>query len=263
MAGSECEERIRSVVVDSLRRTMPTARIIHELMLRQGVGPRLDVAAVTPDRIVLVEIKSERDVLKRLQAQVEASLLVTNDVRVVVAEKHRKAVVAMERPYLLDPVTERTVMTPPDAKGHQRSVPNPAYIEGLTRCTVQVETPQGLERAGPYTGLLHGPRDPVAMVSSGDLWELLWHGEAATVLNAYGLQAGARTNRHAMKMAAMENLTGGQVRRGVCAMLRSRNFARADERVDHGLQPVCTPRMDLFRDAQPAPEPQVDPAWSK
>lgn len=246
MAGSDCEERIRSAVVDSLRRTMPTARIIHELMLRQGVGPRLDVAAVTPDRIVLVEIKSEKDVLKRLSAQVEASLLVTNDVRVVVAEKHRKAVVAMERSYLLDPVTGHTMMAD-DGKGCSRSVPNPAYIEGLASCSVQVETPAGLERASPYTGLLHGPRDPVPMVSSSDLWELLWHGEAATVLNAYGLQAGARTNRWKMKLAACENLTGGQVRRGVCAMLRNRTFARADDPVDHGLQPVVTPRMDLFR----------------
>jgi len=247
MAGSESEERIRVAVVDSLRRTLPQARIIHELMLRQGVGPRLDVAAVTPDRIVLVEIKSERDVLKRLQAQVEASLLVTNDVRVVVAEKHRAAVVAMERPYMLDPATGHTMMTPPDGKGCQRSIPNPGYIDGLRHCSVQVETPAGLERAGPYTGLLHGPTDPVPMVSSADLWELLWHGEAATVLNAYGLAAGARTNRHKMKLAACENLTGGQVRRGVCAMLRARAFARADPPLDHGLQPVVTPRMDLFR----------------
>lgn len=246
MAGSASEERIRDTVVASLRRTLPQARIIHELVLRQGSGPRLDLAAVTPDRIVLVEIKSERDVLKRLAHQVEASLQVTDDVRVVVAEKHRAAVVAAEIPYLINPATGYAMMTPPDEKGYQRHAPNAAHIPGLSRCTVLAETPDGLERAGPHTGLMHGPRDLLPMTDPNDVWELLWADEARTLLSAYGLNTGARSNRHAMKLGAVEHLTGGQIRRGVCAMLRCRPFARADDAVSHDIRPGAPPR-DLYR----------------
>lgn len=87
MAGSEAEERIRAKAEKVLREVFPTARIIHELVLQQG-GVRIDLAAVTPDRLVCVEIKSERDVLTRLPDQVAAMKRVCDTWRVVCADKH-------------------------------------------------------------------------------------------------------------------------------------------------------------------------------
>lgn len=89
MAGSVAEERIRAKAEAALRAAYPNARIIHELMLTQG-GCRIDLAAVTPDRLIVVEIKSERDVLNRLERQLIEARAVADGVAVIVAEKHLK-----------------------------------------------------------------------------------------------------------------------------------------------------------------------------
>jgi hypothetical protein len=85
--ASEAEERIRVKCEAALRQHFPDARIIHELVVRQG-SCRLDLAAVTPNRIVLVEVKSERDVLTRLPQQAKEAREVADLFRVAVAQKH-------------------------------------------------------------------------------------------------------------------------------------------------------------------------------
>lgn len=85
--ASEAEERIRSKCEAALRQQFPDARIIHELVVHQG-SCRLDLAAVTPSRIVLVEVKSERDVLARLPQQAKEARRVSDLFRAVVTEKH-------------------------------------------------------------------------------------------------------------------------------------------------------------------------------
>lgn len=85
--ASEAEERIRSKCEAALRQQFPDARIIHELVVQQG-SCRLDLAAVTPSRIVLVEVKSERDVLTRLPQQAKEARRVADLFRVAVAQKH-------------------------------------------------------------------------------------------------------------------------------------------------------------------------------
>lgn len=89
--SSEAEERLRGKAEAALRETWPGARIIHELMLRQG-GCRIDLAAVMPDRLIVVEVKSERDVLTRLKRQAEQAREVADGFSVILPEKHwRKA----------------------------------------------------------------------------------------------------------------------------------------------------------------------------
>lgn len=91
MAGSAAEERIRAKAEAALREAWPSARVVHELMLRQG-GCRVDLAAITPDRLIVVEVKSERDVLDRLKRQAEQAVEVADGFCVALAEKHwRKA----------------------------------------------------------------------------------------------------------------------------------------------------------------------------
>src|SRR5207237_1641615 len=87
LMGSAAEERIRAKAEVMLRATFPDARIVHELVLQQG-GVRIDLAAITPDRLVCVEVKSERDVLARLPEQVAAMRRVCDAWCVVTAEKH-------------------------------------------------------------------------------------------------------------------------------------------------------------------------------
>lgn len=91
MSGSEAEERIRAKAEAALREVWPDARIVHELMLRQG-GCRIDLAAITETRLIVVEIKSERDVLTRLKEQARQAAAVADGFSAALAEKYwRKA----------------------------------------------------------------------------------------------------------------------------------------------------------------------------
>lgn len=66
--ASEAERYLRRLAVDRLRHLMPEARIVHELNVETGKC-RVDLAAVAPDRLVFVEIKSRKDTLDRLPEQ--------------------------------------------------------------------------------------------------------------------------------------------------------------------------------------------------
>lgn len=66
--ASEAERYLRGMAVDRLRLLMPGARIVHELNVEVGTC-RVDLAAVAPDQLVFVEIKSRKDKLDRLAKQ--------------------------------------------------------------------------------------------------------------------------------------------------------------------------------------------------
>lgn len=61
-------------LVERLRRIRPEARIIHEIQSACQGPNRIDLIAVSRSEIIAVEIKSERDKLDRLPAQVGAML---------------------------------------------------------------------------------------------------------------------------------------------------------------------------------------------
>lgn len=66
--ASEAERYLRGLAVTRLRQLMPEARIVHELNVETGTC-RVDIAAVAPDRLVFVEVKSRKDTLDRLPEQ--------------------------------------------------------------------------------------------------------------------------------------------------------------------------------------------------
>ncbi|WP_226552958.1 hypothetical protein [Celeribacter naphthalenivorans] len=69
---SEAEAAIREPVVARLRELMPSARIIHEIQCATWGPNRIDVLAVTRNRIAAVEIKSSKDKLDRLPKQISS-----------------------------------------------------------------------------------------------------------------------------------------------------------------------------------------------
>ncbi|WOJ91787.1 hypothetical protein RZS28_18840 (plasmid) [Methylocapsa polymorpha] len=77
---------MRDIVVAELRRRWRSARIIHELPLRYS-AKRIDLAAITEAEIISVEIKSSRDVVDRVEAQVRAFLPISTRVIVALAPK--------------------------------------------------------------------------------------------------------------------------------------------------------------------------------
>ena len=85
--ASEAEKEIREAAVQRLRELRPEARIIHELKVFHGQN-RVDLAVVSPDEIILVEIKSQKDNLARLQDQANACHALSNHSLIVLHEKH-------------------------------------------------------------------------------------------------------------------------------------------------------------------------------
>lgn len=83
---SDEELAMRGLIVPELRKRYPASRIIHELPLRYSSN-RIDLAAVTEREIVAVEIKSSRDVIDRLEAQLRAFAPISSRIIVALAPK--------------------------------------------------------------------------------------------------------------------------------------------------------------------------------
>lgn len=216
MAGSVAEERIREKAVAALRRARPDARIIHELVLRQG-GERIDLAAVWPDGMILAEVKSEKDTLTRLQAQMRAATALECEVWLCLAEKWREPVKVLQQH------DEGGEWRPLMADGRQVGQtwvarPNPSYIPELHRVEIRYETDDGLE---PLRFGFRRARDPI--LNGHVLLHMLWASELRGIA---GL--GSRATRDQCIAHIRELFTGREIRRAVCAALRARTFPRAD-----------------------------------
>ncbi|QBQ49073.1 hypothetical protein [Brevundimonas naejangsanensis] len=217
MAGSEAEERIRTKVAAELRRRYPEARIVHELVLSTGVS-RLDVAAVMPEALIVAEIKSERDTLSRLPAQIAMAHEIADATWVVVAEKHRAALTHMGEAYSMGPERPRK---PPLTGMWREHWQNPDYLPGLDRCWRLIEADDGFDIAHPAHWHRH-ITDPRAV------FDVLWAQERRDAIARYGAPVSKSATCAHTHAWAVENMSGAQIRREVCRALRSRSFARAD-----------------------------------
>lgn len=93
---SDEEMAMRALIVPELRKRWPSARIIHELPLRYSTN-RIDLAAVTPSEIVSVEIKSSRDVMDRLEAQLRAFKPISSRIIAALAPRWNEKLPVLER----------------------------------------------------------------------------------------------------------------------------------------------------------------------
>lgn len=217
MSGSTEEERIRGAVEAELRLRFPDARIVHELMLEQG-GRRIDLAAVTADRLIVAEVKSEKDVLERLAGQVADAVLVAQEVWVVVAVEHGAEIAAAQSEW-----TTVNLREPGPYGATTASFANPQHIPQLRHCHRFMEadgrliTPCSADWGSPYW-----PPEPAAT----SMLNMLWANELRTVCGAHRITEGS--TRQKMIVEAVELMTGREVRRAVCAALRARPFPRAD-----------------------------------
>lgn len=89
------ELEMRALIVPELRKRWPGARIIHELPLRYSTN-RIDLAAVTETEIVSVEIKSSRDVMDRLEAQLRAFQPISSRIIAALAPRWNKQLPTLE-----------------------------------------------------------------------------------------------------------------------------------------------------------------------
>ncbi|KQV66621.1 hypothetical protein [Caulobacter sp. Root343] len=204
MIFSDAEERVRAATVAMLRAEFPAARIIHELEIG---GARLDVAAIDHDRIVVCEIKSEKDSLKRLAHQSKFALSVSDDYRVICTSKHVDQILGFREIYV-------TV--------DGRQVVNKNFNEHLRAATVWLESGGQLQKVSKPLKW-YGRR----RILAESVLSLMHVHEVKAALRHLG--AKSRWTGSDLCTFAMEHMSGGDIRRLVCASLRARRFARADD----------------------------------
>jgi hypothetical protein len=210
MIGSEAEQRIRAKAETLLRQVQPEGRIIHELEIG---GVRLDLASISPERMILVEIKSERDKLDRLKNQIRWARRLGGEVWVCFAPKWREAIKLR--------CQSQDYTKPIRRDGYTCYADNPLYIRELHQCQLLEETDVG------FSGYSHHASDPRHdSYNSHALLNLLHKAELLALARPFGVKS--RDTCPDLIRTAHENLTGGQVRRGVMAALRARNFWKAD-----------------------------------
>jgi hypothetical protein len=189
--ASEAERYLRGLAVDRLRQLMPDARIVHELNVETGQC-RVDLAAVAPDQLVFVEVKSRKDKLDRLPEQT----------RVFSPACHRLVVLYSEERWDVGAVYRAS-----DYRAEVWSDAHPPARWTLGHPTFR-------------------PPDTAAMLNL--LWrEELWH-EAARA----GYQPHKRESRSPLMHRLWNGLTGAEVVAAVCRQLRGRHFAVADPPVE-------------------------------
>lgn len=181
--ASQAEARIRVKAERLLRDLFPDARIVHEFDLG---GVRLDLAAITADRLVLLEIKSELDTLTRLERQARMAVAVGGPVLVCYAPRWAGAVREIQ------------------SKGLYGVEWLEEADDGFT-----VRYPRRLD---PH----HDRYDNRALFS------LLLKPELFALAKPFG--AKSKHTVPELHRLAHENLTGREIRQGVMAALRARRF---------------------------------------
>ncbi|UXS01111.1 hypothetical protein [Agrobacterium tumefaciens] len=219
MTRSLDEQEIRDVVVARLRELLPDARIVHELNVAGQGSNRIDVAAVTKEHIVGVEIKSRKDVLKRLDEQWKAFNDVCHFVAVAAHEKH---FADFREPYWDSDHTPERHLNHPLFFGKRFSrrkniwrYPKPEMSDwnyGRHGDAWDFDRRKDLSRIPRATSML----------------DMLWAEELRAECNRHRVACSSRSTRPDMIRDLAWHLTGKEVTHAVCRQLRQRAFAEAD-----------------------------------
>ncbi|WP_245444908.1 NERD domain-containing protein [Pseudaminobacter soli (ex Li et al. 2025)] len=202
-----------------IRERRPNARIIHEINVSTYGPNRIDVLAVDRAEIISVEIKSAKDKLDRLPAQIESMNRVAHH---VVAALHEKFLVEQE-------TNQWAAHYERDGKFYLRRVP-----DGIKDAEVWVY-PE-IRRAMPiaeHDGLARWrfPDQRVETSLPSAALDMLWRDELYELCGMFRISATRRSNMSEMMAALRWNCTGKDLTRGVCWMLRARRCVEADPEI--------------------------------
>lgn len=228
MAGSSAELAIRDAVVPRLRQLFPEGRIVHELNTRGQGSSRIDLASISEDKVIAVEIKSEKDKLDRLGHQIN-DFTRCSDWLIVAA--HRKHFADYREAGWRQDVPTRLQLNHDTAKVLHR-----CSVDGDVWCFPDTDDERVDGRfssdgvwpvARAYYGLRFGP-------APADLLNMLWADELRSECARHGISAGSRRTIIEMIVDMCAVMTGRDIRRAVCRQLRARPFSEADDAVPLG-----------------------------
>lgn len=215
---SAAEAEIRDAVVARLRERRPAARIIHEINVSTYGLNRIDLIAVDVGEIVAVEIKSAKDKLDRLPAQIEAMKSVAHHV-----------VVGLHEKFLVESEThEKAQHYERDGKFYLRALP------GCLNCSVSswvyprvrrtLDPAWDLDRLDQWGLPSRRLEAPLPWAALG----LLWRAELLALCGAMRVSVGRRADMSDMSDALRWRCTGKELTRGICTLLRARSCVEAD-----------------------------------
>ncbi|QDZ10544.1 NERD domain-containing protein [Devosia ginsengisoli] len=218
---SSAEGEIREAVVARLRERRPDARIIHEINVSTYGPNRIDVLAVSPTEIIAVEVKSSKDKLDRLPAQVGAMRGCAHQ---VIAALHEK--------FLVEKPTNRgAAHYKRDGLFYLRSTPDldcrPDSVWVFPEIKRNMHE-DGWCHLAPWqlaTAKFDAPLPAGAI-------DLLWRDELAWLCGSLGVAASRRTNMGEMVSALRWNCTGREITKGICTALRRRICTEADPAIE-------------------------------
>lgn len=221
---SSAEAEIRDAVVARIRERRPNARIIHEINVSTYGPNRIDLIAVDREEIIAVEVKSAKDKLDRLPAQIESMKKCSHHVIAAIHEKflveqksndvsahHEKnGEFFMRR--IPDGITvcSHDVWVFPEKRRAMKSVEEGGY-DGMERWTFPKAT---LERALPWSAI-----------------NILWREELYDLCGMLRVSAARRSTMDEMASALRWHCTGKELTRGICGMLRARRCVEADPEI--------------------------------
>lgn len=208
---SSAEAEIRDAVVARLRQIRPQARIIHEIQnVCQGPN-RFDLVAVSRSEIIAVEIKSEKDKLDRLPAQIEAMRGSAHRVIAALHEKFLHPMIVRGEP------NPEALLAPNESRGAiVWCYPEAGTERGRTYGVSKWEDPRpALMEPLPLAGL-----------------DMLWHGELWRLAGELVVPTRKSATRPQMIASIRWRCSGEAITKGVCAALRRRDCTEADPAIE-------------------------------
>jgi hypothetical protein len=218
---SPAEGEIREAVVAHLRARRPSARIIHEINavnMRAARPTRIDVLAVDREEIVAVEIKSARDKLDRLPAQMEAMQSVAHH-----------AIAALHEKFLVEcPTNEHAAHYERDGAYYLMALPSePARLH---RASAWVYPLRARALRPDYDCLARWDLSAATCMTPlpEAALDMLWREELADLCSRLKVATGRRSTRTDMMRELRWQCSGKEITRGICAALRARECVEAD-----------------------------------
>lgn len=210
---SSAEAEIRDAAIARLRGLMPGCRIIHEINCSSFGPNRIDLLAVTKDRIAAVEVKSEKDKLDRLPAQIASMRRVAH---YVIAALHERFLTPWKASY-----TNLPAFSEPD-EARQATV-----------WAYPIRPRAGAFGEWPLRSRYEKP----TMLPQPGFIDLLWAAELRAIVRKHSLHRGAS----GLDMGQMVDLLrwalpGRVMLAETCSALRARNCVEADPAIIEVMQ---------------------------
>lgn len=215
---SSAEAEVRDAVVARIRERRPSARIIHEINVSTYGPNRIDLIAVDRAEIIAVEIKSKKDKLDRLPAQMKAMTAVAHH-----------AIAAIHDKFLVEKTTNQwAAHYQRDGQFYRRDLPD---CLRYSMAWVYPEKRRSADEWPDRSAVWSLPAQPIDTAVPAAALDLLWRDELFSLCGAFRISAGSRATMTDMSRQLRWLCTGKELTRGICAMLRARRCAEADPEI--------------------------------